>query len=344
MKELLNVLYVQNQGAFLSLENETVRIKVEGETKLRVPLLRLQGIVLFGQVSITPFLIHRCAEDGRALVWMTQHGRFRARVEGEVNGNVLLRRAQHLALARDGWSERLARQIVAGKIQNSRNGIMRSARDAPTDTEREALNRVASALAAVLIRLKDASDLNTIRGLEGEAASLYFSVFRHMLRAGDETFTFAGRTRRPPGDPTNAVLSFLYALLCAECEAALEAVGLDPQVGYLHTLRPGRPALALDLMEELRAPFADRLALTLINRRQLQAKHFETIPGGGIYLNEEGRRLLLVAYQERKAVEIEHRVLKERVPWGLVPQVQARLLARHLRGDLKEYLPFVYKV
>lgn len=343
MKELLNVLYVQNQGAFLSLENDTVRIKVDNETKLRVPLLRLQGIVLFGQVSITPFLIQRCAQDGRSLVWMTQYGRFCARVEGEVNGNVLLRRAQHKALSREGWPEQLARQIVAGKIQNSRNGIMRAARDANNNTDRETLQGVANALAAVLIRLKDALDLDTIRGLEGEAASLYFGAFNLMLRAENEVFAFHGRTRRPPRDPTNALLSFLYSLLSAECAAALETVGLDPQVGYLHTLRPGRPALALDLMEELRAPFADRLALALINRRQLQAKHFEAIPGGGVYLTDEGRRLLLVAYQERKETEIEHRVLKEKIPWGLVPQVQARLLARHLRGDLKEYLPFIYK-
>jgi CRISPR-associated protein Cas1 len=343
MKELLNVLYVQNQGAFLSLENDTLRVKIDDETKLRLPLLRLQGIVLFGQVSITPFLIQRCAQDGRTLIWMTRYGRFCARLEGEVNGNVLLRRAQHKALSREGWPEQLARQIVAGKIQNSRNGVMRSARDASDTTVKETLNGVAAALAKVLLRLKDAGDLNTIRGMEGEAASLYFSVFNQMLRVEDPAFTFRGRTRRPPRDPTNAILSFLYSLLSAECAAALEAAGLDPQVGYLHTLRPGRPALALDLMEELRAPFADRLALSLVNRRQLQAKHFEEIPGGGIYLTDEGRRLLLAAYQERKEMEVDHRVLKEKIPWGLVPQVQARLLARHLRNDLKEYLPFIYK-
>ena len=343
MKELLNVLYVQHQGAFLSLENDTVRVKIDDETKLCLPLLRLQGIVLFGQVSITPFLIQRCAQDGRTLIWMTRYGRFCARLEGEVNDNVLLRRAQHKALSREGWPEQLARQIVAGKIQNSRNGVMRSARDATDTTIKETLNGVATALARVLIRLKDAGDLNTIRGMEGEAASLYFSVFNQMIRVDDPAFTFRGRTRRPPRDPTNAILSFLYSLLSAECAAALEAAGLDPQVGYLHTLRPGRPALALDLMEELRAPFADRLALSLVNRRQLQAQHFEEIPGGGIYLTDEGRRLLLAAYQERKEMEVDHRVLKEKIPWGLVPQVQARLLARHLRNDLKEYLPFIYK-
>lgn len=343
MRELLNVLYVQNQGSFLSLENDTVRVKVDDETKLRLPLIRLQGIVLFGQVSITPFLIQRCAQDGRTLVWMTHYGRFCARLEGEVNGNVLLRRAQHKALSREGWPERLARQVVAGKIQNSRYGIMRSARDTTDPVAKEALTNVAASLASTLVRLKDITDLNVIRGLEGEAASQYFSVFQQMIRIDDPAFVFHGRTRRPPRDPTNAILSFMYSLLSAECAAALESVGLDPQVGYLHTLRPGRPALALDLMEELRAPFVDRLALSLINRRQLQAKHFEEIPGGGIYLTDDGRRLLLTAYQGRKEAEIDHRVLKEKIPWGLVPQVQARLLARHLRGDLKEYLPFVYK-
>ena len=343
MKELQNVLYVQTPGAYLNLENDTVRIKVDNETKLRVPLLRLQGIVLFGQVSISPFLIHRCAEDGRNLVWMTRHGRFKARVDGEVKGNVLLRRVQHEALSTDGWPVRLARQIVAGKIQNCRNTIMRSARDARSAEEKTTLTRAAVGLANVIVRLKDVDDLNVTRGLEGEAASIYFSVFNVMIRATDEQFAFNGRTRRPPRDQTNAVLSFLYSLLAAECSAALESVGLDPQVGYLHTLRPGRPALALDLMEELRSPFADRLALALINRKQLQSKHFEEIPGGGIYLTDDGRKQLLVAYQERKESEIDHRILKEKVSWGLVPQIQARLLARHLRGDLKEYPPFVYK-
>lgn len=343
MKELQNVLYVQTPGAFLNLEHDTVRIKIEGQTKLRVPLLRLQGIVLFGQVSVTPFLIHRCAADGRSLVWMSQHGRFRARLGGAVQGNVLLRRAQHRALSQAGWPVRLARQIVAGKLQNSRNSLLRTARDTSSSEGKRALTDGAAGLADALLRLKDADDLNVIRGLEGEAAAAYFGLFNFMLRVRNETFRFRNRTRRPPRDATNAVLSFLYSLLCGECTAALEAVGLDPQVGFLHALRPGRPALALDLMEELRSPFADRLALTLINRQQLKAKHFENVPGGGVYLTEEGRKRLLVAYQERKEVEVEHRILKEKVPFGLVPQVQARLLARHLRGDIKEYPPFIYK-
>jgi len=341
MPELLNVLYVQTQGAFLHLKHDTVSIKVENETKLRVPLLRLSGIVVFGRVMVTPYLIQRCAQDGRALVWMTGHGRFRGRLAGPTQGNVLLRRAQHLALSEPNHPWRIARQIVAGKIQNSRNQILRSARDTKDSADKTALAEAAERLAGVLARLKGTRDLNEIRGAEGEAARAYFNVFNQMLRIDDEVFVFDKRTRRPPRDPINSVLSFLYSLLCAECAAALEGVGLDPQVGYLHALRPGRPALALDLMEELRSPLADRLTLTLINRRQLRAKHFEDKDGGAVYLNEDGRRAVLVAYQERKETEIKHRVLQKKIPFGLVPHVQARLLARHLRGDLEHYPPFI---
>ena len=316
-------------------------LKVEKQTKLRVPLLRLSGIVVFGRVTLTPFLIQRCAEDGRALVWMSQHGRYKGRLEGPIRGNVLLRRAQHLVLSDANRPQAIARQIVAGKIQNSRTQLLRSGRDSKDEPDRKLLADAAEHLGKVLIRLKDITDIDEMRGAEGEAARAYFEVFNTMIRINDEAFTFRGRNRRPPRDPINAVLSFLYALLSAECASALEGVGLDPQVGYLHALRPGRPALALDLMEELRAPLADRLAITLINRRQLQAKHFEDKPGGAVYLNEEGRRALLVAYQERKEAEVEHRVLKEKIPFGLVPHIQARLLARHLRGDLEHYPPFV---
>jgi len=274
---------------------------------------------------------------------MSGHGRFRGRLAGPTQGNVLLRRAQHLALSEPNQPWRIARQIVAAKIQNSRNQILRSGRNSEDATDKAALAEAADRLADVLVRLKETSDLNEVRGAEGEAARAYFGVLNHMLRVDDDAFVFEKRTRRPPRDPTNAVLSFLYSLLCAECASALEGVGLDPQVGYLHALRPGRPALALDLMEELRSPLADRLALTLINRRQLQAKDFEEKDGGAVYLNDEGRRTVLVAYQERKEAEIEHRVLQKKLPFGLVPHIQARLLARHLRGDLEDYPPFVYR-
>lgn len=343
MHELLNVLYVQTQGAVLHLDHDTVRIEVERETKLRVPLMRLSGIVVFGQVTITPFLIQRCAEDGRSLVWLNRHGRFKARVEGPQRGNVLLRRVQHLILSDRERTWQVARQIVAAKIQNSRQVLLRAAREATDQTNREPLTEAGSRLADVLLRLKACHELNLVRGAEGEAARTYFGVFGYMVRGDHDHFTMDGRTRRPPRDRVNAVLSFLYALVRAECSAALEGVGLDPQVGYLHALRPGRPALALDLMEEFRPILADRLAITLINRKQLQAEHFDLLPGGAVHLNDDGCKVVLTAYQKRKEEEVTHRVLKQKLPLGLVPYVQARLLARHLRNDLPDYPPFLYR-
>ena len=341
MHELLNVLYVQTQGAVLHLEHDTVRVTLEGVTALRAPLLRLGGIVVFGQVTLTPFLIQRCAEDGRSLVWLTRTGRFRARVEGPTRGNVLLRRAQHLALSDKDRTAQIARQIVAGKVQNSRLVLLRAAREANVEADREPLAEAAERHASILGRVRDSREIDVIRGLEGEAARAYFGVFGHMVVSDRLSFQPDGRTRRPPRDRVNALISFLYALLRGECASALEGVGLDPQVGYLHTLRPGRPALALDLMEELRPLLADRLAVTLVNRRQLKASDFEETPGGAFQLTEDGRRALIVAYQKRKEEVLSHRLLKERLPLGLVPHVQARLLARHLRGDLRDYPPFL---
>lgn len=341
MRELLNVLYVQTQGTLLRLDHDAVRADVDGELKLRAPLGRLSGIVVFGRVSVTPALIQRCAEDGRSLVWLDRRGRFAARVEGRVRGNVLLRRAQHLALSDAGRTSRLARQMVAGKIQNCRGVLLRAAREATEEGDRAALATAAVRLADGLTRAKEVDDLGVLRGAEGEAARAYFSVFDRMVRADRSAFGMDGRTRRPPRDRVNAALSFLYALVRAECTAALEGVGLDPHVGYLHALRPGRPALALDLMEELRPILADRLALALVNRQQLRADHFEACLGGAVQLTEEGRRTVLVAYQRRKEEETTHRVLAQKVPLGLVPHVQARLLARHLRAELPDYPPFV---
>ena len=341
MHELLNTLYVLTQGAVLNLESDTVRVRVEGETILRAPLLRLDGIVVLGRVTVTPFLIQRCAADGRGLVWLDRRGRFAARAEGPLRGNVLLRRAQHLALSDPDQPWRIARQIVAGKVQNSRAQLLRAARNVAAPDARRDLREAAKHMAEGLRRLRDGTDLDVIRGEEGYAARTYFGVFEHMIRGDRDTFGFDRRTRRPPRDPVNAVLSFLYALLQAECAGAAEGVGLDPQVGYLHGLRPGRPALALDLMEELRPLAVDRLALTLINRRQLGADDFEYLPAGAVHLNESGRRTVIAAYQRRKEVDVTHRVLKRKLPLGLVPHVQARLLARHLRGDLRDYPPFL---
>jgi CRISPR-associated protein Cas1 len=340
MFELLNTLYVLTQGAHLHLDHDTVRVSVEGEPHARFPLTRLSAIVVLGNVTVSPFLILRCGEDGRSIAWLTRSGRFRARLDPPVNGNVLLRRAQHLALSDSERTAAIARQFIAGKVQNSRLILLRAARENRGSQRYEPLRAAAAHLAGVLVRLKEASDLDPLRGLEGEAAREYFGVFGHMVRAGP-AFEPAGRTRRPPRDRANALLSFLYGLLRNECASALEAAGLDPQVGYLHGLRPGRPALALDLMEELRPLFADRLALALINRRMLDDGDFEQSPGGAVILTEVGRRAVIAAYQIRKAIEVEHPLLKQRLQLGLLPFIQARLLARHLRGDLPHYPPFI---
>jgi CRISPR-associated protein Cas1 len=337
VRELLNTLYVQTQGAVLHLDHDAVRIEVDRELKLRMPLMRLSGIVVFGRVTLTPFLIQRCA----SLVWLDRNGRFKARVEGPARGNVLLRRAQHLALSDKARALRIARQIVAAKLQNSRLVVLRGAREAASADARAALSAAGARIAETLGRLEACRTLDELRGAEGEAAREYFGVFGYHVRVDQEHFAMDGRTRRPPRDRVNAVLSFLYALLRAECAAGLESVVLDPQVGFLHALRPGRPALALDLMEEFRPIIADRLALTLINRRQVQAEHFVSLPGGAVHLNDDGRKIVLQAYQQRKEEEVSHRLLDQKVPLGLVPYIQARLLARHLRGDLDDYPPYL---
>ncbi len=343
MIEAGNILYVVTPGAALRLDHDTVRVIVDGETALRVPLIRLSGLVCFGAIALSPSLVERCADDGRSVVLLDRNGGFRARVQGRTGGNVLLRRAQHLALSDPARPAQIARQMAAGKLQNSRHVLLRAARDTNTSAESGVLTRAASFLAEGLGRLRTATDLNVLRGIEGDAARSYFRVFGMMVREDRKAFTPSGRTRRPPRDRINALLSFLYALLRSECESALEGVGLDPQVGYLHALRPGRPALALDLMEEFRPVLADRLALTLVNRRQVRAEGFQDLPGGAVYLNDDTRKVVLAAWQKRKQELVEHRVMQQRVPWAVVPHVQARLLARHLRGDIEHYPPFLWR-
>jgi CRISPR-associated protein Cas1 len=343
MHQLLNTLYVQTPRSYIHLDHETLKVKLENEVRLQVPLLHLGAIVCFGDVTVSTALMHRCAEDGRSIVFLDRAGRFKARVEGPTSGNVLLRRAQHEALGDPGRTLSICRSVVAGKLQNTRQILLRGAREAAVPEEADRLSAAAQHLAETLPRVAVATDAEVLRGLEGDVARRYFEVFTLLVRDGRETFTLAGRTRRPPLDRMNALLSFLYTLLTGDCVSAAEGVGLDPQVGYLHTLRPGRPALALDLVEEFRAVLGDRLALTLVNRRQLSAGDFEERPGGAVLLNEQGRRTVLTAYQERKKEELTHPVTGEKTPLGLLPHVQARLLARHLRGDLELYPAFLYR-
>ena len=341
--QLLNTLYVTTPETYLRLDNDTLRVEVERETRLRVPLHHLTAVVCFGHINLSAPLMHRLAGDGIALVLLNDHGRFQARLEGAVSGNVLLRQAQFQRAADPLFALDMARACVAGKIKNTRQVLQRGARDARNEDEVKVLTRLADDLAASLRALPAASDLNILRGLEGEAARQYFSGLNLLVRADQrDAFRMDGRSRRPPRDRFNALLSFLYAMWMNDCRSALEAAGLDPQVGFLHALRPGRAALALDLMEEFR-PWADRLALTVINRGQVAADDFMLREGGGVTLEADARKAVVVAYQERKREELMHPLLAQTVALGLVPLIQARLLARALRDEGAPYVPFVAK-
>ncbi len=341
--QLLNTLYITTPETYLRLDNDTLRVEVERETRLRVPLHHLTAVVCFGHINLSAPLMHRLADEGIALVLLNDSGRFKARLEGAVSGNVLLRQAQFQRAADPAFALDLARAFVAGKIKNTRQVLQRGAREAKNDDEVKLLTRLADDLAASLRALPTATNLDALRGFEGEAARQYFSGLNWLVRADQrEAFRMDGRSRRPPRDRFNALLSFLYAMWMNDCRSSLEAAGLDPQVGFLHALRPGRAALALDLMEEFR-PWADRLALTLINRGQIAADDFALREGGGVSLEVDARKAVVVAYQERKKEEINHPLLAQTVPLGLVPLVQARLLARALRDEGAPYVPFVAK-
>lgn len=341
--QLLNTLYVTLPDTWLRLDNDTLCIEVERETRLRVPLHHLTAVVCFGHVGLSAPLMHRLADEGIALVLLDANGRFKARLEGAVSGNVLLRQAQFARGADAAFTLDMARSFVAGKIKNTRQVLQRGAREAKSEEEARVLTRRADDVAASLRALPDATTLDAVRGVEGEAARQYFSGLPLLVRPDQrEYFAMDGRTRRPPRDRFNALLSFLYTMWMNDCRSALEAAGLDPQVGFLHALRPGRAALALDVMEEFR-PWADRLALTLINRGQIQSNDFDLREGGGVALQGDARKAVVVAYQERKKDEITHPLLAQSLPLGLVPLVQARLLARALRDDTMPYLPFVPK-
>jgi CRISPR-associated protein Cas1 len=341
-RQILNTLYVMTPLSYLHLENDTLRVDVERVKKLQVPLHHLGSVVCLGNIMLSPALMHRCADDGISLVLLDGNGRFKARLEGAVSGNILLRQAQHRQASDAAFALNVSRAMIAGKLRNARQVLLRGAREAADEADAKTLTAGATALRASVRTLPQAANLDSVRGIEGDAAKVYFSAMNGIVRRDARSvFAMDGRTRRPPRDRINALLSFLYSMLMNDCRSALEAVGLDPQLGFLHAVRPGRAALALDLMEEFRAIMADRLVLTLINRGQISAGDFVEREGGAVLLEGDARRAVVVAYQERKQEEITHPLLETKMPIGLLPQIQARLLARHIRGETETYLPFL---
>lgn len=341
MKRHRNTLYVSTQGTYLRVERENLVARIDGETVNRFPLHLLEGIVCFGNIAVSPFLMGRAAERGIGISLFTQRGRFLARVEGPVSGNVLLRREQFRRTEDPAAAGDLARTFVGAKVANCRAVLLRSLRDHPSADGREAVQAACTALADSLRRLQSEPDLDTTRGIEGHAARSYYQVLGHLIVSQKDEFPFTGRSRRPPADRVNALLSFVYSILTHDAASALEGAGLDPQVGFLHRYRPGRPGLGLDLIEEFRPFLADRLVLTLINRKQVQIGGFHKRETGGVYMDEETRKTTLKAYQERKQEEITHPFLKEKTTVGMLLHLQALLLGRHLRGDLDAYPPFI---
>lgn len=343
MRILLNVLYVLTQQSYLSLDGENVVLQ-QGDTELmRVPLHNLEGIITFGYAGASPALMGACAQRQIAISFLTMHGRFLARVVGEESGNVVLRKTQYRLSDREDDSAEIARSFLFGKIYNARSVIERAMRDYALRLDMDKLGRVSAGLQNALSRLYQAKTLAEMRGIEGEAAALYFSAADDLILQQKDVFFFHGRSRRPPLDPVNALLSFAYTMLSHDIAAALSSVGLDPYVGFLHRDRPGRQSLALDMMEELRAVLADRFVLTLINTRQVGEKGFIKRENGAVILDDDTRRTVLSAWQKHKQTVITHPFLKEKAEWGLVPYIQAMLLARYLRRDLDAYPPFLWK-
>ncbi len=340
MKTFDNTLYITTQGAYLARARENLVIRLDKKTRRQFPIHTLGSVVCFGNVSFSPFALGLCGENGVTVSMLTERGRFLARVDGPMSGNVLLRRAQYRASEAVAAAE-IARAMIAAKIANARTVLLRAGRDQPTSAD--ALPRAARRLRIILQELQEPTGLDTLRGAEGEAAAVYFGAFNHLVVAQKDDFHFGGRSRRPPRDRINAILSFLSVMLTHDIRSACEAVGLDPQVGFLHRDRPGRASLALDLMEELRPVLVDRLTLSLINRRQVTAKGFRITESGGVEMDDDTRKTVLVAWQQRKADELTHPFLGKKLTWGLLPHIQARLLARHLRGDLDGYPAYFWR-
>lgn len=343
MKQHGNVLFITTQGAYLRKDGENLVVAVKKQERLRVPVHLLQGVVCFGRVGCSPFVMGFCGQRGVSLSFLTESGRFLARVEGSTSGNVLLRRAQYRGAEQDDLAAAVSRSIVIGKVANSRSALLRAARDHPDIAGADAIRKAAESLGQILEQLAAPMPLDVVRGKEGESARVYFSAFDHLITGEKRAFFYHARSRRPPKDNVNALLSFLYTILLQDTRSACEATGLDPQVGYLHRDRPGRPGLALDLMEEFRPMLADRVALSLINRRQITASGFEKTESGAVRMNDATRKAVLVEYQNRKNETLMHPFLSDKMTIGLLPHAQARLLARHLRGDLDAYPPFTWK-
>lgn len=343
MRKLLNTLYVTMPEAYLARDGENVLVKTNNEVKFRVPVHNLEGIVCFGFTGASPGLMHLCCERGVALSFLTGYGKFMGRVTGKVSGNILLRKNQYRWTENSVETLRLAKRFILAKIVNSRAVLHRAVRDHPHVVDTNLLTESMRSLAILGKQLDKANNLDILRGIEGQAAYLYFSVFNQIILNQKDDFRMTDRNRRPPLDRINALLSFLYTLLTYEAVAALESIGLDPQAGFLHRDRPGRQSLALDIVEELRPHFADRLAVTLINRNQISADGFVIKENGAVIMNDKTRKEVLLAWQKRKQEEIIHPYLEEKVSLGLIPYIQAMLLARHIRGDLEDYPPFFWK-
>ncbi len=343
MKKHLNTLFVTTQGAYLAKEGETVLVRIEKETRLRVPIHTIGGIVCFGNITCSPFLMGFCAERDVAVSFLTEQGRFLARVQGPVSGNVLLRREQYRRADDMNVSAHMARSVLTGKLANCRTVLQRALRDHSSKLNAEEVRAASSKIGHSLERLQSDLSLDVVRGIEGDAAHTYFNIFDHLIISQKKDFAFHERNRRPPLDRVNCLLSFMYTLVLHDVRSAIEAVGLDSAVGFLHRDRPGRPGLALDMMEEFRPFMADRLTLSLINLNQVRTKGFKEMESGAVLMDDETRKTVLVGYQKRKQDEIFHPFLEERVSIGLLFHMQALLMARCLRGDLDGYPPFIWK-
>lgn len=343
MKKHLNTLFVITQGAYLNKEGETVVVSVEREKKLQLPIHTLDGIVCFGRIFCSPYLMGFCAERDVAVSFLSEHGRFLARVQGPVSGNVLLRREQYRRADSDKASAVIANGVLVGKLANARAVLQRMVRDHGGKIDAVAVKAASDHITALLKQIGPDKSLNSLRGMEGDAARVYFSVFDHLIVNKKNGLSFNGRNRRPPPDPVNCLLSFIYTLLLHDVRSALESVGLDSAVGYLHRDRPGRPGLALDMMEEFRPVIADRLVLSLVNRGQATKKKFVTQKTGAVTMDDDLRKIVLTTYQKRKQSEVFHPFLEEKVTVGLLFSIQALLMARYLRGDLDAYPPYVWR-